>query len=196
LGCASPVIIIQAKCVVMKNENNLSLFSLRFGLEEIEHWASRYPAADDYQVEMVIGPQVRASGYYTKSALVDICRWKTPRSRPRVARNPEGFVHAVTQTALSTPDKRLRIEVLTLLDGVSWPTASVLLHFGHPDPYPILDFRALSSLGIETPPVYRFDFWWEYVLACRHLATGAGVSMRTLDRALWQYSKENSRSNP
>lgn len=33
-----------------------------------------------------------------------------------------------TRVALSTPSERLRIEVLTLLDGVGWPTASVLLH--------------------------------------------------------------------
>jgi len=171
------------------------MFSLRFGLKEVHHWASLYPAADDYQVEMVIAPQVRTRGYFTKSEFVNVCRWKTPRSQPRVASNPDGFIQAVTQTALSTPDERLRIEVLTLLAGVNWPTASVLLHFGHADTYPILDFRALWSLGVETPPVYQFDFWWEYTLTCRQLATEAGVSMRTLDRALWQYSKENSRSD-
>ena len=169
------------------------MFSLRFGLKEIHHWASLYPAADDHRVEMVIAPQVRARGYFTKSELVDVCRWKTPRSRTRIAGNPDGFIQAVTQTALSTTDEHLRIEVLTLLDGVGWPTASVLLHFGHHNPYPILDFRALWSLGVETPPVYQFDFWWEYTLICRQLATEACVSMRTIDRALWQYSKENQR---
>jgi hypothetical protein len=39
--------------------------------------------------------------------------------------------------------------------------------------------------------VYEFSFWWEYTQFCRKLAAEAGVSMRTLDRALWQYSKEN-----
>jgi hypothetical protein len=169
------------------------MFSLRFGLKEVHYWASLYPAADDHHVEMVIAPQARARRYFTKSELVDVCRWKTSRSRPMVASNPDGFIQAVTQTALSTPDERLRIEVLTLLDGVSWPSASVLLHFGHHDSYPILDFRALWSLGVETPPVYQFGFWWEYTLTSRQLATEAGVSMRTLDRALWQYSKENQR---
>jgi hypothetical protein len=40
-------------------------------------------------------------------------------------------------------------------------------------------------------PYYDFDLWWCYVCTCREIAAQAGVDMRTLDRALWQYSKEN-----
>jgi hypothetical protein len=69
--------------------------------------------------------------------------------------------------------------------------ASVILHWGCHEPYPILDYRALWSLGIDSPPAYNFNFWWAYTQQCRGLAAQAGVSMRTLDRALWQYSKEN-----
>jgi len=55
---------------------------------------------------------------------------------------------------------------------------------------PAIDYRALWSLGIEKPPAYySFDFWWAYVEACRSLMRGSGVKPRTLDRALWQYSK-------
>ncbi len=68
----------------------------------------------------------------------------------------------------------------------------MLLHFGHGDPYPILDFRALASLGVEQPSSYTFKFWWSFVLACRELAERHQVDMRTLDRALWQYSLEGS----
>jgi hypothetical protein len=98
----------------------------------------------------------------------------------------------VTRTALSTESEQLRVEVLTLLNGVSWPTASVILHFCHREAYPILDFRALWSLGVEANDVrYNFDLWWGYTQACRRLAEETGLSMRELDRALWQYSKEN-----
>jgi len=93
--------------------------------------------------------------------------------------------------ALGARDERHRIGVLQLLDGVSWPTASVLLHFGSPDPYPILDFRALWSLGVKTRLAFTFPYWWDYVQACRTLAAQTGVWMRTLDRALWQYSKDH-----
>ena len=95
------------------------------------------------------------------------------------------------ETGAPTPDERQRIEALTRLHGVDYPTASVLLHLAHRDSYPIIDFRALWSLGVETPPTaYFFTYWWAYTQACRSLAKDAGVRMRTLDRALWQYSKE------
>ena len=55
-------------------------------------------------------------------------------------------VEDITRIALSTNSERLRIESLTLLDGVSWPSASVLLHFGHKDPYPILRHFELYRL--------------------------------------------------
>ena len=106
--------------------------------------------------------------------------------------NSEDFIKGVTHIALTTPNERLRIEVLTLLNGVSWPTASVMLHFGYDNLYPILDFRALWSLGIDASQVnYSFDFWWEYTQFCRNLASEAGVSMRVLNRSLWQYSRKN-----
>ena len=93
--------------------------------------------------------------------------------------------------ALTTSDERLRIGVLTLLQGVEMPTASVLLHLGHRDPYPILDVRAIWSLGVDKQPsYYSFESWWAYTEKCRALADEAGVSMRVLDRALWQFSSE------
>ena len=171
---------------------------IKFGLSEIPaladgYWSSNLPQDQDREtkIDTIIAPEIRKRGWFTKLELVEMCRWKTPRSQPRVASNQEKFIRAVTQTALSTTDERLRIEVLTLLKGVSWPTASVILHFCHPEPYPILDFRALWSLGVDKPPVYDFDFWMEYTNICRGLTHEAGVSMRMLDRALWQYSKEN-----
>ena len=101
----------------------------------------------------------------------------------------------MTSTALSTQNERLKIEVLTLLCGVEWPTASVILHFCANDRYPILDFRAMWSLSVDVPKAYDFDFWWGYVQYARHLADETRMTMRTIDRALWQFSKENQPSN-
>lgn len=98
----------------------------------------------------------------------------------------------VTGAALAARDERFKIEVLTLLTGVGWPTASVILHFCDRGRYPILDFRALWSLGLARPPaVYGFPFWDAYCRCTRDLADSTGVGMRVLDRALWAYSREN-----
>jgi hypothetical protein len=80
------------------------------------------------------------------------------------------------------------------LEGVGVPTASTLLYFAFPDDYPILDVRALESLGVKARSQYPVSFWLGYLAACRQIARDAGVSVRTLDKALWQYSKELSRA--
>jgi hypothetical protein len=67
----------------------------------------------------------------------------------------------------------------------------VILHFCARDPYPILDVRALWSVSAKPPAHVDYPFWAEYTRFTRMLAARAGVSLRVLDRALWQYSKEN-----
>jgi hypothetical protein len=163
-------------------------FRLRFPIREISRWSAGYPESDDRDLEPVVA-RARRSGYLRKPDLLRLARWKTPRSRPLVAANSDSFVRSVTREAFATDDERRRIELLTHLEGVGWPTASVILHFCHPDPYPILDTRALWSFGIVRPPAYGFDFWREYTLASRAAAARARCSMRTLDQAAWEYSR-------
>ena len=69
----------------------------------------------------------------------------------------------------------------------------MILHFAFPDEYPILDVRALWSLGMEQPNDYSFQFWMDYCTRLRELSREHGVDLRTLDKALWQYSKEHQK---
>lgn len=172
-------------------------FKLQFKPERIHRLAARYTdeqTAEERQEEQRIVTElstgVRKRGFYTRDEFVALCRWKSLRARRRYEELSKELIAEVTKIALGARAEELRIGTLTVLDGVSWPTASVLLHFGHRDPYPILDFRALESLGVTQPSSYTFDFWWQYVQACRKLAAKYKVDMRTLDRALWQYSAE------
>jgi hypothetical protein len=166
------------------------MFSLRFREERIPYWADRN-ARDGSEIFLdIIGPGAKARGYLSQSEFQAMCAWKSPRSKPRCASNSEALVQELTSTALAARNEELCIGALLLLDGVSWPTASVILHFCATTPYPILDFRALWTLKTWQPSAYSFPFWLRYVQCCRALAQRNDVSMRTLDRALWQYSKE------
>ena len=164
---------------------------LRFHQDQIAALASRYQYQLDDANLMKLQSSILERGYLTKNEIKKIAYWKAPRSAAHADKNQPSYVTEITRFALTTEDERARIQSLTLLDGVSWPTASVILHLFHRDPYPILDFRALWSLSLDVPVQYRFDFWLPYVRCCRDLAQRANVDMRTLDRALWQYSKEN-----
>jgi hypothetical protein len=175
-------------------------FRLPFPPDDIAWWANRYVEGmtddereEEARIETVIVPRTREAGYVSRQDFLDVCRWKSPRSAPRCQRNEEGYIKEVSRVALSTSSERLRIEVLPLLDGVGWPTASVLLHWFHTDRYPILDVRALHTLGAEDLP-YDFESWWAYTQYCRGLADQASVTMRTLDQALWRYDYE--KGNP
>ena len=174
-------------------------FQLRFDSSDVRFYADRYSFRQPDSVAEGAGSGALEVGYYTRRDFLTICRWKSPRTERLWSDESNSLDHVreVTGIALSTGDERLRIEVLTLLRGVKWPTASVLLHFAtepeRPDRgYPILDFRALWSVGIDKPPsVYMFEFWRSYTAYTRRLADMVGVTMRELDRALWQFSKEN-----
>lgn len=164
----------------------------RFPIGDVKYWAARYSYPTDEHIERVIVPRARERGYLERAELLYICEWKSQRQKARFSLNSARTVEEVTRIALAADDERVRIGVLRILEGVGWPVASTLLHFTHRDPYPILDYRALWSLGVEQPPAYyEFATWWNYVTSCRRLAVSAGVSARELDRALWQYSKEN-----
>jgi hypothetical protein len=141
---------------------------------------------------LTVGEAVRGRGHYTREEFIEVCAWKTPRSRPKVASNKKSAVTEVTGRALATSDEETRMSALLELVGVGVPTASVLLYVAFPADYPILDVRALESLGVKPRSQYPVSFWLEYLSACRELSRRAGVSIRTLDKALWQYSKERA----
>jgi hypothetical protein len=166
------------------------VFALQFPLEQVPGYAARFPAADD-AAALAIGAKARARGHYSRPEFVAACRWKTPRSAPLVAQNSAPTVVAATRAALDlATGERERMEALLSLRGVGWPTSSVLLHLAYPDSFPILDKRALHALGVAQPSSYGHAFWEAYVAECRRLAAEAGVGGRTLDQALWQWSKE------
>jgi hypothetical protein len=167
------------------------VFELQFPPSEISALARRFPGRDDPAL-LAAGATVRRRGYYRRAEFLTVCRWKSPRSAPRVAGNSARSIRTATAKALGTWDERRRMLTLLELRGVGVPTASTLLYFVFPAGYPILDIRALESLGVRSRSVYPVGFWLDYLAACRELAERHGVDLRTLDKALWQHSKERA----
>ena len=124
-------------------------FKLRFSPHRIQSIADRYRDLNEDHILEDMGSEIQKRRYLDKPEFMEMCYWKTPRTRTRCAENSEDLIQETTRIALGTPCEELRIKILLALNGVSWPTASVLLHFGYDNLYPILDYRALWSLGIE-----------------------------------------------
>ena len=164
-------------------------FVLQFPLEAAPIYAERFGYTGDDHV--IAGARAaRKRGHYTRDEFLAVCRWKSKRPGARPERNTARAVEDATRVALAdSSTERERMKALLSLDGVGWPTASVLLHLAYPERYPILDWRALHALGIDQPR-YSFRFWEAYVRSWVPLMEQSGLDGRSFDQALWQWSKD------
>lgn len=166
------------------------LTNLRIPPDELRTYQARYDYEADPKLDHVRKAS-RQQRYLTSDQLHEVARWKSKRRAALVKENEEDFVREITTFAFSAKYEQSRIGTLILLAGVHYPTASVILHFCVDDSYPILDFRAIWSLGLNQPSVYSPEYWIEYTKTCRDLASTHGLTVRELDMALWQYSREH-----
>ena len=169
-------------------------FRLRFPEADIAKWAARFgdDGSDDEILDEIRSPAL-IRGHLTRPEFLKICAWKSVRTKPSCRRNGAHRIETLTRAAFATSDEALKINLLRLLDGVEWPTASTILHFCETRPYPILDYRALWSLGLSNPPTFTTEFWLAYLAFTRDLADRLGHPIRTVDKALWRYSKERQK---
>jgi hypothetical protein len=104
-------------------------FKLRFPVSAVQRWADTFSDPSDSFIEKDRAPAARRQGYLTREQFLRIAEWKSARSRHRCERNDAEYVKEVTRAALGSKNERFKIQALRLLEGVEWPTASVILHF-------------------------------------------------------------------
>lgn len=161
-------------------------------------YARRYDnsASDkDRVIEAELKDILSSRRYLNLDELVKVGFWKAPRIVRHCRNNNSEAVVEITSFSLSAQTEQARVSSLLGLNGVSWPMASVILHFAFPNSYPVLDFRAIWSLGWGNPPAsYTFEYWKKYFTKIREISKNTGLEIRSIDKALWQYSKENQKS--
>ena len=173
---------------------------LHFSESEIGYWADRYTerqrekdrTKEQYLVDLK--SKVQARGYLIKEELHDIARWKSPRRANLTLENTDDFIKEVTKKAFTARDDWAKLLTLTQLQGVGEPTASAILHLFDNGQYPLLDIHALWSVGLPWEKRTSYPFWLEYIEFCRDTANRNKVSMRELDRALWKFSSDYSKT--
>ena len=134
-------------------------------------------------------PEVKARGYLERAELLELSDWKSTRNRRNIKNNRDSVIEEITRFSLGAQTEEARINCLCCLHGVRLGVASAILHWFHADDYPIYDVRALATVGVEKKE--GFEDWMRYVEFCRRTAKEYRIEMRTLDRALWWYSKEH-----
>jgi len=170
--------------------NTSTAFELQFPSTEITALAERYGYNEDSDA-LRAGESIQR-GEYSRENLTTIFQWKTKgRGISRLRRNTDQEIEDALRLAVDARTERSAISVLSGLYGADVPVASAVLTAISPDRYTIIDFRALESLGNPTSN-RSVDFYLVYLNACRELAATHGVALRKFDRALWQWSSENS----
>ena len=168
-------------------------FELQFDPAEIPRWAKKYDVAGDDDA-LDAGRRIASGTFDPISEFAIIFRWKTRnRGRSRLFKNtPEEIADALTLAVLAKTE-RSAVAVLRGLSGVGTPVASAILTAINPERYTVIDFRALEALGADTVD-RSLPFYLYYLRYCREIAGEYGVSLRKLDRALWQWSYERATS--
>jgi len=134
-----------------------------------------------------VGPVAASRGFYEPDEFVAIARWETPRSKKLIAANPESDVREVTRMAFAASEQ-LQHRLLTVLSGVHVRTATALLTVAFPEHHTVLDIRSTEAL-LRLKEWDGHGGYPAYLVVCRAIAKRLKVDLRTLDRALWQWSK-------
>ena len=132
--------------------------------------------------------------YLRREDLIRIGNWKSERAKRHYENeeNDDLTVREITHFSFNAKSEKARIKSLLTLKGVGWPVASAILHFAFPSKYPIWDFRVLKSL--DWPKPYNFDLWEKYCDEINKISKKYKLPIRTVEKALWKYSKENQKS--
>lgn len=134
----------------------------------------------------------RIRGYLTRSELLAVCRWKSPRAIHHVRANTPRQVRAATRSALRARSEARRLEALLALRGVSVPMASAALTLVDPRRYGVIDIRVwqmLHARGVVDRNAAGVGLsranWTQFLAVIRHFAGKLRVKARDVERALF-----------
>ncbi len=145
---------------------------------------------------------IKKQGFLRKDEIIKILKWKSPRPLRFYNENNEEDVIRITKLAFEQIDDRLKIQKLTSLKGVNYPTASAILMFYDKINYPVLDIRVWKQLYknnmVDENPggqSFSLDQWIKYLEIIRGLAKKHQLSSRQIEKRLFDYDKENQVGN-
>lgn len=170
----------------------------------IEKWAGSYPIWErdmDNWIEDIVQTARDGKKYLTTEEMRALAMWKSEkRTFEDLKHNEDGQIEARTEEAFRYrgKDAVVHIKLLvgvsgkreTRINGVNIATASSFLHFAFPESYPVIDRFSLLAMGVRKNK-RGFGLWRRYTNLCVSHAKRHRVTLRTLDRALWQLGKES-----
>jgi hypothetical protein len=175
-------------------------FKIRYNAADIQTLAARYlqtpykswTAGDEDRLMEEAGWRL-VNGSFDVADVFTIILWKSHRPVWLFEQNAPAVVETAIKDAIAATragDMRRAVQFLTRLSGVGVKMASAVLTALFPNVYTVCDVRASEALGQRDLSSLRY--YVAYLTACARMAAEHGVSLRDLDRANWQWSKEQS----
>ena len=183
----------------------VAYFQLQPAEAELQDLAEQYwqtAGEKEHELEKAAfeaGEAIR-NGDYSLANLEAIVRWKSERAVQVLIGNSNDKIRRALAVA-TTPEASTEAAVKALLDlhGIDIALASAVLAAIFPERYTVLDYRTLEALGHARHDV---RFYEEYLAFCKRLAESnivrpqrelpAPTPLRTLDRALWEWSRSHA----
>jgi hypothetical protein len=183
----------------------VAYFQLQPSESELQELADRYwqsAGAKEHELEKAAfeaGEAIR-NGEYSLANLEAIVRWKSERAVQYLIGNSNEKIRKALKVAASPEASTEKaMNALMELHGVDIPVASAILAAIYPELYTVLDFRTLEALGHAR---HDIRFYEEYLAFCKRLAESnivkaqqdlpAPTALRTLDRALWEWTRSQT----
>ncbi len=127
-----------------------------------------------------------------------MCSWKSPRPRHLYQMNSSAVIRRVSIKVFAAKCERRRIELLTSLKGVGVPTASAILTLTDPQDYGVINIRVWQLLyqygAVATRPSgvgFSCENWLEFLERLRYWARKFNVTVRDVERALFEHHRDN-----
>ena len=195
----------------MDDNINALVDSLRLQIPKssLKKFADRFSFADGDPLSE-LGRPYRTQGYLTRDQADRIVQWKVgQRDAGRFCKeNEDKDVRSSTNLAILaashfTDNPERAANCLINLKRVHYPVASAILTALNPDEFGIIDKRVWSALykltgmkkfdrGKRT--LFKPDEFHLYICILRRWRDIEGVSPRLIDKALWQFDKENPKA--
>jgi len=145
---------------------------------------------------------IRKKGYLTKKQFLEILNWKSPRPLKYYSANTEKEVQFSTKLAFKIKNEKLKLHLLTALQGVKYPSASAILMFYNKKKYPVLDMRVWQQLFIakllkqnQKGQNFTLNQCIDYFRIVRKIGLDSKLTARQVEKKLWDYDKKVRKNN-
>jgi len=173
--------------------------------KEIIFWRNRYNEEEDRYttgLEEKLRKKFQKNRFITKKDLQETIKWKFQGqlkgrqllNLKRLIVFDSAVIEKISKLAFEVNSDKLRIKLLTVIDGVGPAIASVVLTFYDSDNYGVLDFHAWNGLFKNSKKVFTEKDCLEYFNRLREISKKLGFPCRDIEKALFKKDLEKSKN--